>query len=103
MSKSTLDAIEELLRSAPEGLSAGEVAERLGIVRVTGRRYLEYLAEHDLTVRSPRYGGPGRPEHVVPERGAQRHGGSGANPSSDELAPRARHRSPVWPPRAARS
>ncbi|HEY9414953.1 MAG TPA: response regulator [Pseudonocardia sp.] len=64
MSKSTLDAIEELLRSAPEGLSAGEVAERLGIVRVTGRRYLEYLAEHDLTVRSPRYGGPGRPEHV---------------------------------------
>lgn len=64
MSKETLDAIEELLRAAPEGLSAGEVAQRVGVVRVTGRRYLEYLAEHDLAVRSPRYGGPGRPEHV---------------------------------------
>jgi response regulator of citrate/malate metabolism len=64
MSKDTLDAIEELLRSTPAGLSAGEVAERVGVVRVTGRRYLEYLAEHDLAVRSPRYGGPGRPEHV---------------------------------------
>lgn len=64
MSKDTLDAIEALLRSAPEGLSAGEVAERVGVVRVTGRRYLEYLAEHALAVRSPRYGGPGRPEHV---------------------------------------
>jgi len=64
MSKQTLDAIEELLRAAPDGLSAGEVAERVGVVRVTGRRYLEYLAEHRLAVRSPRYGGPGRPEHV---------------------------------------
>lgn len=64
MSKDTLDAIEALLRSVPGGLSAGEVAERVGVVRVTGRRYLEYLAEHDLAVRSPRYGGPGRPEHV---------------------------------------
>ena len=64
MSKETLDAIEGLLRAVPEGLSAGEVAERVGVVRVTGRRYLEYLAEHDLAVRSPRYGGPGRPEHV---------------------------------------
>jgi response regulator of citrate/malate metabolism len=64
MSKDTLDAIEELLRSTPEGMSAGEVAERVGVVRVTGRRYLEYLAEHGLALRSPRYGGPGRPEHV---------------------------------------
>lgn len=64
MSKDTLDAIEELLRSAPDGLSAGEVAEAVGVVRVTGRRYLEYLAEHGLALRSPRYGGPGRPEHV---------------------------------------
>jgi response regulator of citrate/malate metabolism len=64
MSKETLDAIEELLRGAPEGLSAGEVAEQVGVVRVTGRRYLEYLAEQQLAVRSPRYGGPGRPEHV---------------------------------------
>jgi response regulator of citrate/malate metabolism len=64
MSKDTLDAVEELLRASPAGLSAGEVAERVGVVRVTGRRYLEYLAEHSLAVRSPRYGGPGRPEHV---------------------------------------
>jgi response regulator of citrate/malate metabolism len=64
MSKDTLDAIEELLRAAGDGLSAGEVAQRVGVVRVTGRRYLEYLADQGLARRSPRYGGTGRPEHV---------------------------------------
>ncbi len=64
MSKETLDAVELLLRAAPGGLTAGEVAERVGVARVTGRRYLEYLADQGLARRSPRYGGTGRPEHV---------------------------------------
>ena len=64
MSEATLDIIEGCLRGAPAGMSAGEVAERVGVSRVTGRRYLEYLAEHGLARRSPRYGATGRPENV---------------------------------------
>ncbi len=64
MTKDTLDAIEKRLRAAPEGLSAGEVARAVGVVRVTARRYLEYLADQGVARRSPRYGGTGRPEHV---------------------------------------
>jgi response regulator of citrate/malate metabolism len=30
--------------------------------RVTARRYLEYLADHGLAMRQPRYGHVGRPE-----------------------------------------
>ena len=45
-------------------LSASQVADDLGISRVTARRYLEHLAEQRLAVRSPRYGGAGRPEFL---------------------------------------
>jgi len=60
----TLDLILAVLRSAegPRGLSAAEVAARMGASRVTARRYLEHLAEAGRVARSPRYGGPGRPE-----------------------------------------
>jgi response regulator of citrate/malate metabolism len=60
----TLDLVLGALRaaSAPAGLSAAEVAARIGASRVTARRYLEHLAEAGRVIRSPRYGGPGRPE-----------------------------------------
>ncbi|GIF16517.1 response regulator [Actinoplanes teichomyceticus] len=57
----TFDRIRAALRAA-DGLSAAEVAARTGTSRVTARRYLEHLAETGRAVRSPRYGGPGRPE-----------------------------------------
>jgi response regulator of citrate/malate metabolism len=62
MSGETLDAITEVLTGAPEGLSAAAAADLTGVSRVTARRYLEYLADAGLVVRSPRYGGAGRPE-----------------------------------------
>ncbi|GLX99722.1 MULTISPECIES: response regulator [Actinoplanes] len=59
----TFDLILGALRAgAPAGLSAAEVAGRTGTSRVTARRYLEHLADSGRVVRSPRYGGPGRPE-----------------------------------------
>lgn len=60
----TLDLVLGVLRAAdgPAGLSAAEVAGRMGASRVTARRYLEHLAGTGQAVRSPRYGGPGRPE-----------------------------------------
>jgi response regulator of citrate/malate metabolism len=62
MSAPTLDAVAAALRGAGEGLSAAAAAEELGMSRVTARRYLEYLADHGLAMRQPRYGQVGRPE-----------------------------------------
>ncbi|XKH56567.1 response regulator [Citricoccus nitrophenolicus] len=89
LTEGTLDAIVDLLRSAPAadtgpapnaghssgsgpsvaeagpaaGRSAGEVGAAVGTSRVTARRYLEHLFRQGLVDRSPRYGTPGRPEN----------------------------------------
>ncbi|GIF06635.1 response regulator [Actinoplanes siamensis] len=57
----TFDLVLTALRAAP-GLSAAEAAARTGTSRVTARRYLEHLTESGRAIRTPRYGGPGRPE-----------------------------------------
>jgi len=61
LSPQTLAAVTELVRDG-DWLSAGEVAERGALSRVTARRYLEHLADRGLVHRRPRYGTPGRPE-----------------------------------------
>lgn len=62
MSAETLRTITDFLRGAAEASSASQVAVAVGTSRVTARRYLEHLADTDLVVRRPRYGGGGRPE-----------------------------------------
>jgi response regulator of citrate/malate metabolism len=62
LDQGTLDLVLVALRGAASGLSAAEVAARMGASRVTARRYLEHLAETGQVLRSSRYGGPGRPE-----------------------------------------
>lgn len=62
MSLESMDAVVAVLRPSDEGLSAAEVAAKVGASRVTARRYLEYLADSTLVVRRSRYGGAGRPE-----------------------------------------
>lgn len=62
MSADTLRSVTEALRSGSDGLSASEVAERVGASRVTVRRYLEHLADVALVQRRSRYGRSGRPE-----------------------------------------
>ncbi|GAA2054966.1 response regulator [Streptomyces sp. XM4011] len=65
MSNQTLSSVVDALREhAPRGLTASETADRLGMARVTTRRYLEHLAGQGLVSRRPRYGTQGRPEHV---------------------------------------
>ena len=47
----------------PDTRSAGEVADEIGISRVTARRYLEYLADAVLAERRTSHEGrAGRPE-----------------------------------------
>lgn len=62
MSGPTLEAITEALRESADGLPAGTAAERVGVSRVTARRYLEYLADNAIAERRPHYGQVGRPE-----------------------------------------
>jgi response regulator of citrate/malate metabolism len=64
LSGDTLAAVIRTLRAATGELSASQVADEVGVSRVTARRYLEHLAEQRLTARSTRYGGAGRPEYL---------------------------------------
>jgi response regulator of citrate/malate metabolism len=61
VSAESLDAVVAALREAGHAMSASEVAEGLGVSRVTARRYLEHLADVGVLSRHMRYGGTGRP------------------------------------------
>ena len=63
LSEDTLAAVVRLLQGASTELSASQVAEGVGVSRVTARRYLEHLTGQRLVSRSPRYGAAGRPEY----------------------------------------
>lgn len=63
LTEGTLREVVDLLGADPgRGHSAAEVGERLGISRVTARRYLEHLERIRRVRRSARHGGRGRPE-----------------------------------------
>jgi response regulator of citrate/malate metabolism len=62
LSSPTLDAVVGDLRTCTAGASASEVAERLGMARVSARRYLEFLVTKGQVRIVPRYGSAGRPE-----------------------------------------
>ncbi|GAA4780775.1 response regulator [Microbacterium gilvum] len=59
----TLQAVLGALRAEPHDASATGIAERLGMSRVSARRYLERLVELGEATVVPRYGATGRPEH----------------------------------------
>lgn len=61
-SQLTLERVAAALDAAEETVSAAELAERLGMSRVSARRYLERLVLDGRAEVAPRYGGTGRPE-----------------------------------------
>ena len=63
LSATTCELVVEVLRAAGTDLSAVETAERVGVSRVSARRYLEHLARTGQVTLRPRYGNAGRPEH----------------------------------------
>jgi two-component system CitB family response regulator len=63
LSPATRDLVVGALRSAPDALSASDVARIAGLSRVTARRYLEHLADGGSVAITMQYGAPGRPEH----------------------------------------
>jgi response regulator of citrate/malate metabolism len=62
MSVETAELIERELRVAEGSLSAAECAARLGVSRVSARRYLEHFSDIGRAEVSLRYGHAGRPE-----------------------------------------
>jgi response regulator of citrate/malate metabolism len=60
----TLEVVRRAVRAADagDGVSAGELGQRLELSRVTARRYLEHMAGEGQVERAPTYGAPGRPE-----------------------------------------
>lgn len=63
MSDATLQRIALALRAADADLSAAELAEQVGLSRVSARRYLEHLVGQGRATLAPRYGTTGRPEN----------------------------------------
>ena len=59
----TLEAVERLLASGEQEMSAAEVAEITGMSRATAQRYLSHLHEVGRVEIRLRYGSGGRPEH----------------------------------------
>lgn len=60
----TLDTVATHLRTAAGPVTANEVAQALGISRVTARRYLEELAARRMAAQTQRYGSSGRPRNL---------------------------------------
>jgi response regulator of citrate/malate metabolism len=62
MSVETAGVVERILRSTNATLSAAECAAKIGISRVSARRYLEHFCAVGRVEVSLRYGAAGRPE-----------------------------------------
>jgi response regulator of citrate/malate metabolism len=58
----TNELIARHLAAAEAGCTAAEVAEAVGVSRVTAWRYLERLADDGLVTRDTQYGRAGRPQ-----------------------------------------
>jgi response regulator of citrate/malate metabolism len=62
-SEPTVGAVLQSLRDAGNALTAGELADRVGISRPTAQRYLTHLLNAGLLERELQYGTTGRPSH----------------------------------------
>jgi response regulator of citrate/malate metabolism len=58
----TNDEIARAVRDSADGITADEVAKRVGVSRVTAWRYLERLADEGTVTRHTDYGKAGRPK-----------------------------------------
>lgn len=63
LSAVSLERVAARLSERGTDASAAEIAESLGMSRVSARRYLEHLVATGAAEVAPRYGSAGRPEH----------------------------------------
>jgi two-component system, CitB family, response regulator DctR len=81
----TLEQIIRQLEKECEPLSADDVAERIGIARVTARRYLDYLEKSGSVKIDVTYGGIGRPTNRYVRVAPQDEGSKGGRARHDRL------------------
>lgn len=70
VSAPTLALVADVLREAPLGMSASELAAATGISLSVARRYLKFLSDSGAVDMAARYGHAGRPEHLYVWAGA---------------------------------
>ena len=93
-SSETAKLVEGALRETPDSLSAAECAERIGVSRVSARRYLEQLAETGRACRpSPVQTGAeavsdSPPDAAIPAHGRRRPAGASGIPNGAGRASR---------------
>ena len=63
LSRTTMQAVRDALAEHDGSASAQEIGDRVGVSRVSARRYLEHLVAEGLARVAPRYGVTGRPEN----------------------------------------
>lgn len=63
LSAASLSRVTTAISQSPSDVSASEIAEMLGMSRVSARRYLEHLVDTGDLAMAPRYGSAGRPEN----------------------------------------
>jgi len=63
LSRTTMEAVREALAAHDGSASAQEIGDRVGVSRVSARRYLEHLVAEDRARVAPKYGATGRPEN----------------------------------------
>ncbi|GAB1534046.1 MULTISPECIES: response regulator [Brevibacillus] len=73
----TMEQIMRQIEKESQPLSADDVAERVGIARVTARRYLDYLEKSGSVRMDVSYGGVGRPTNRYVRVTPQDAGGTG--------------------------
>lgn len=61
LNKATLEKVLQFIEEKPEGVSAEEVAQAIGVARVTARRYLDFMEKQKLIEMESEYGSVGRP------------------------------------------
>lgn len=63
LSRPTMEAVRDALAEHDGSASAEEIGDRVGVSRVSARRYLEHLVAEGQARVAPRYGVTGRPEN----------------------------------------
>ena len=86
LSPETAELVLEAARDAKE-ISASEAGERVGLSRVTARRYLEHFVHLGTAEVRLRYGGTGRPERRYRVADGPRRTRSGGREDEDPEAP----------------
>jgi response regulator of citrate/malate metabolism len=68
LSETTMQLVESVVANAGDEITAVDVAQLVGVSRVTARRYLDHLHQSGVVTMRLQYGSSGRPLHLYSTR-----------------------------------